>query len=534
MIKIEKLFIGNKKEAFIETGFSSGINIIFSNDNDKGKTIVMQSLAYALGNDPIFPGSFDYKNYYHIIDIDIDGKKISICRKRNSFAIKEKNSLTIYDNLADFRRFFNKNIFELPVFIKDSKEKTADLGLFIQSFFVGQDSRDVSKVFNSGYYNKDDFINMIFSMAGCYINENSIDKDQIKNRIQKLQIERKKLQKSTTFLNEDIPEIALINYTNNKQSIDNKMLSFEQLMAELTELKNERNRIFNRKLKNENLIKELRSLNLTIKEGTLKCLECNSSHVGYENSTNDFTFDVSDKETRKSILDGINTKVSVLKEELERIDKIIIIKQSELKELMADEELSIENLMFYKKDILAANKTDEKILKIDEELKILENSLTLEEDKIAKNTLKTSEVSKSIIYEMNRFYKTVHPKGLLTFNSLFTTADKSHSGSEVTLFYLSKLYSIAKNLNHPFPIIMDGFREGELSTDKENSVIEEFSKLKNQIIFSSTLKQHEYGKYDNFHGINKIDYSNKSTCHILNTNDLDEFIKKIETFSIYQ
>ena len=57
--------LGNLNEAFIESGFSNGINIIFSDDNNKGKTIVIQSIMYAIGNNPIFPSSFDYKNYYY-------------------------------------------------------------------------------------------------------------------------------------------------------------------------------------------------------------------------------------------------------------------------------------------------------------------------------------------------------------------------------------------------------------------------------------------------------------------------------------
>ena len=65
---IKRTAVGNKEEAFIESGFSQGINIISSDDNNKGKTIVIQSMMYALGNEPAFPTSFDYKQYYHFIE----------------------------------------------------------------------------------------------------------------------------------------------------------------------------------------------------------------------------------------------------------------------------------------------------------------------------------------------------------------------------------------------------------------------------------------------------------------------------------
>ena len=36
---IKKIYIGNKKEAFCDDSFSSQLNIISSDDNNKGKTI---------------------------------------------------------------------------------------------------------------------------------------------------------------------------------------------------------------------------------------------------------------------------------------------------------------------------------------------------------------------------------------------------------------------------------------------------------------------------------------------------------------
>ena len=62
---IKKIAVGNRQEAFIEDQFSDGLNIISSDDNNKGKTIVMQSMMYALGNESSFPATFEYKKYYY-------------------------------------------------------------------------------------------------------------------------------------------------------------------------------------------------------------------------------------------------------------------------------------------------------------------------------------------------------------------------------------------------------------------------------------------------------------------------------------
>ena len=60
---IKKIAVGNSTEAFVEDSFTAGLNIISSDDNNKGKTIAMQAMMYAIGNEPTFPTTFDYKNY---------------------------------------------------------------------------------------------------------------------------------------------------------------------------------------------------------------------------------------------------------------------------------------------------------------------------------------------------------------------------------------------------------------------------------------------------------------------------------------
>lgn len=83
-MKILKTGCGNVEEAFIEDRFTAGVNIIFSNDNNKGKTIVFQGMMYALGNDPIFPSGFDYKSYYFYTSIEHCGNIFEFLRKNNT------------------------------------------------------------------------------------------------------------------------------------------------------------------------------------------------------------------------------------------------------------------------------------------------------------------------------------------------------------------------------------------------------------------------------------------------------------------
>lgn len=123
------------------------------------------------------------------------------------------------------------------------------------------------------------------------------------------------------------------------------------------------------------------------------------------------------------------------------------------------------------------------------------------------------------------FYKKVDPEGPNIFGDLFSKKRSVYSGVEETEFYLAKLYALAKGLRHKYPIIMDYFRDGELSSKKEEKVIRLFLQLKNQKIFTATLKNEELSKYKKIKEINAINYSTNRESHILSDVFADDFKK---------
>ena len=46
-MRILKTGCGNTQESFIEDRLTDGVNVIFSNDNNKGKTIILQGMISA-------------------------------------------------------------------------------------------------------------------------------------------------------------------------------------------------------------------------------------------------------------------------------------------------------------------------------------------------------------------------------------------------------------------------------------------------------------------------------------------------------
>ena len=105
---IKTVAFGNSSEAFVENRLTEGFNIIYSqDDNNKGKTILIQSMMYALGNEPIFPESFPFKEYYHVCIVESDGVEYTILRKGKEYLVRYGDVLEQYSNTTEFKDFLS-------------------------------------------------------------------------------------------------------------------------------------------------------------------------------------------------------------------------------------------------------------------------------------------------------------------------------------------------------------------------------------------------------------------------------------------
>ena len=145
------------------------------------------------------------------------------------------------------------------------------------------------------------------------------------------------------------------------------------------------------------------------------------------------------------------------------------------------------------------------------------------------------KVKSSILANMNAFYKLIDPDGTQEFKDFFATRNMTFSGSEEQEYYFSRTLAIFWSIKHCFPIIMDCFRKGELSTKKENTMIDEYKKTGTQVILSSTLKDEEYStgaKYYDIPNVNAINYESNPNSHILQEKISKEFMDIVNTFGV--
>jgi hypothetical protein len=530
---IKKAALGNRTEAFIENRFTNKTNIIFSNENNRGKTLLMQCLVYSLGYDSIFPSGFDTKKYFFYSEIEIENRKFEFLRKGNSILVLNQEQLYIFNSITEFKYYFDQEIYTLPKIDKEGQQRTVDLSLLYELFFLGQDKRNTSNLIVKGQNNKVDFLNMIYSMEGITIEtfnkydvenlkkERTLIDSKIKAEIRKISIIKKNPEIST-FISAAANNIEYRNFGNQIQEIHQS----------IAELKKKRNREENRRAKLHALVIELNSLNRNLNEGKVKCGDCGSSKIIFTND--DFKFEVSNNHVRQNILISIKSSIQIKEEIISEFNHEINKEQEQINKLLENSTPEIKNYILFQDEIYESKDVDKIVLELQNSLNEIENKLKNNESKITSDKERQKYILESILKEMKRFYDIIDPQGLLEFEDLFTKATETFSGSEGQEYYFCKIMALNSVLAHQFPIIIDSFREGELSTSKEMTMLDEFLKLDKQVILTSTLKKEEYSadKYFNINELNVIDYSNFEDSKILQESYVKSFSELLVKFNV--
>ena len=520
-MKIIKVGLGNTDEAYIESEFSDGINIIYSDENNKGKTIVIQSMLYTIGNKPIFPSSFNYKEYYYYLEFEENNKVYIVVRRGDSYIVSCAGDIRFFEDTAEFKNFWNNNVFSLPQISVNGNKRIADMELYAQMFFVGQDGKDTSTIFNSGFYHKDNFKDMVCFYAGE--TESTLSADEItrlKNQIKELEAKRKEQLEISEFYKTSTPAKEYLSRIQDKVAFQNRICEMEEITGTKGSLWN-------------GTLKELRSLNRNIEVGELRCMDCDSTHIAYKGKGKiTYSFDVSTPEMRSQIIASIEERISAYTEEIEKYDFEISSMQQRIEEIMQDEDITIENIVAYKNGFRSIAEIEEKVQKLDEAIDDIKQKVKAGKKQTEDSKKAQQDFYEAIVEEMNQVKGKIDIESKQLYDDLFTKRGSVVSGSEETVYYIARLISIAKLTKHSCPIIMYSFRAEDLSTEKEERVLALLSELKRQCILTTTLKAEEKDKYVKMAGINAIDYTGHHSNKILGTEGLPAFIKLLSGLGI--
>ncbi|TDW25087.1 hypothetical protein EDD63_10628 [Breznakia blatticola] len=530
---IKKVAIGNSQEAYVESRINNGVNILFSLDNNKGKTVVLQSISYTLGASDSFPDGIDIKNYYTYLECTINEKDLKIVRRKNCILLIENEKLHIFDSISEFKYFVNSSIIPLPKYKKANKEKIVDFSVYYEMSIIPQDKRNPANIINKMGCNKDDFLKMIASIAGHAILPNS-DLEKLKSDIKLKKDEKKNLEKKVRFIQSNKKVFESVSKTIDIEESETVRLQLQTLESEHIEIKKKRTREINRIIKLQELIHELNSLNRKVEEGNLICGECGSDKVIYIKKG--FQFDTSNKDVRKNIISAIEGQILLKNEIVEEynlnIAKIIDSKRS----FMMNTPKETLDYLVYHEEIKNVNQYLEQIEKLDVEISELKNDLEISSTINGDENKKFLEVKNNIVNEMNKLQAKIELDTSTIYKDIFSTASKILSGSTENEYYFCRTVALSNVLKHDLPIIVDSFRDGELSTSKEKKMIDIYISLNKQVILSATLKDEEYAnaqkKYLMNDNLNVIDYESVVKYNLLNESYVSEFKKLLLPLNI--
>lgn len=223
----------------------------------------------------------------------------------------------------------------------------------------------------------------------------------------------------------------------------------------------------------------------------MHCLDCNSTNIGYSSEDSNCTFDISSIEFRKQITNSINDKIDSYTEEIEDITDDISKKQLELKSLLEIDDVSLESILVMKNDISSASNADERLVSIDKEIEELKKSMEINTNNIEEVKKQKEKLYKGLADKMYQVYKNIEQNGNLKFDGLFSKRNDVYSGTEDNEYYIAKMCAFAQVLKHDYPIIIDCYRDGELSSAKEDRLLNIMKDFNNQIILTVTLKDQE-------------------------------------------
>lgn len=201
-----------------------------------------------------------------------------------------------------------------------------------------------------------------------------------KRKVANLEEEKKALLKEHKILKSKKKSVSYLSSISDLDEFGRKLKSIEAVQSKISDLKKKRNNCATRKTQWETTIKELRSLNRTIETGELRCMDCESTNIMYKGKKKDsFSFDVSNVEMRKQIIDSIEEKISAFQEEIEKINADLKLQQALLQDLLDEEEISLETIVAYKSQVINASDAERRISEIDIEIGKLKNSINATE-----------------------------------------------------------------------------------------------------------------------------------------------------------
>lgn len=496
--------------------FNEGINLITSESNSQGKSVIMKSLYHTLGANAEFDELFTKNNT--LFDLMLEYKSIiyRVCRFKDSFRILKNGTLiknVKKGNINELANFF-KDELDAFVYLKN-REKTTELAppafLFIP-YYLDQDlswKREQFPFNNIGQYESLSRNELYYYHLDVYTegyNKNKSKQTELKKQISDIEEKSKKDNIVFAELKKTLKSDSI---AVNETEFNALMTSYSIQMTELLKKLDKQRKIVStlEKEKIDYLIEEKR-INATLKkirEGkleTTKTIECPACKTEIEIDLEKELGIIYDEKILELRLDSIEKSIEELEERVITENKNRVIIQEEInaydKSIFENRKLMNEYLNRKATENLLQQKSSEaaestyQINLIKEELSNLR--------KEAKDFKEKSDAVNSDFIEnyKTELYNLETPE--FNPNSIKPFYKSRISGSQYVRSTLAFYYSFIKTKeNHKvenflFPMVIDSPREGE-QDDFNSKVILEYifnNKIENYQLIIATVNADKY------------------------------------------
>ena len=535
--------------------FSEGVNLITSDNNSRGKSVVMKSLYHSLGANSDFDDIFTKDNVLFDLQLEYDGKLFRVCRFKDSYRVFKNSELikTVKrGNINELSLFFKEEI-DTYVYLKN-REKTTELAppafLFIP-YYLDQDlswKREQFPFNNIGQYENLSRNELYYYHLGVFTDEYNQNKSRqfsIKKEIDTIE---KKSEKENAVFSELKKilgnEIIAINETEFHAVVSTYSIKMNSLLIELDKKRKIISTLEKEKI--EYLIEEKR-ITSTIKKirenkfESVKKLECPVCKSEIEIDLEKELGVIYDEKILSLRLDSISKLVEELEEKILLENK----ERTKVQENIANYEKSIfENrklLNEYLNRKATEKLLDQKSIEATEHtyrVNQLKDTLSILREKTKEFRNKSEGVDKTFVEN----YKTeLYALETPEFNSkLIKPFIKAKiSGSQYVRSTLAFYYSFIKTKedysiqDFLFPMVIDSPREGE-QDDLNSAIILDFifkNKMPDYQLIVATVNADKYMKItDNIHLITLRSENRRVMNNIEYKENIDEINQMFSYF----
>ena len=514
--------------------FGKGINLITSDNNSRGKSVLMKAIYHSLGADCSFDTNIKESNILFEIEFEYGDSTYKISRYKNSFCTFKNDLLLKYypeGNRNDLSHFYLDEL-NMGVFLRarGSQIELSPPAYMFVPYYLDQDRSWKEEQYpfskaSSGQYFPSVTNELYFYSLGLYKKEYGFLKseiDEISLAIKKLENERKIIDENYKTVKEanNVPTVCLSqdeldNYQRTTLVKINALLDEQNTkILELNELDKKRTKCQLRIKNNKYAIDKIAEGSATGMSMTATCPNCNTK------------FDV---ELRASVINTYNTILlenenSSLEEEIAQLDiqiktrkqeiGVISNKIEEVRKIVSDKHAEYEQYFTW---VALSKLNKEQLSRITEISSEIDDFKTKKAKKeIIKKQIKNSTAAAK--NDFIDFYKRILMQldiDDFDSNNIKAFYKLSLSGSQYARSTLSLFFAFlyTKNKYNPndfdWPLVIDSPREGE--QDNMNS-----SKILNFIIRQDTANHQCI-----LASVNATDYLDKGLLDSINIIKLD-------------